>query len=302
MSIVIVGAHGYIGSKLLKRLSRTEEECFGLVRSNKNSDEYFIFRLLENEIETKIWTGNIEKLSEGLRQINAKQIINLAAELTKECSIESIRKLCRDNIEFNSILAFSAVEAKIKHFVYSSTYSTSIDGLTYSPQTFYAASKKASEDNLIFFAQSNNLKVTILQFYDVYGPHQPHKRIVNTMLEALVDNKKLHISSGEQEINLIHIEDLISAMELIMAEDFPHSKNNFEYFTIAGNEVVRIRDLPLIISKALGINWEEKQIIHDLPSRKNEIWKFRPMHKRLPNWEPHITMEIGIRSLMWDKP
>jgi len=301
LSIVIVGAHGYIGKKLLMRLSLEEKECFGLVRSKRNADQYYIFSIFENKIETKIWTGSIEKLSEGLRFINAKKIINLAAELTKKHSIESIRKLCRDNIEFNSILAYSAVEAKIKHFVYASTYSTSIDGITYSPQTLYAASKKASEDILTFFAQSYDLNVTILQFYDVYGPHQPHKRIINLILEALVENKILHMSSGQQEINLIYIEDLMSAIEMLMTKDFPHTKNNFEHFTIAGNEVVQVRDLPNIISNALGIQWEKNQIVYDLPSRENEIWKFKPMYERLPNWEPRITIETGVRLLMGSK-
>lgn len=301
MSIVIVGAHGYIGKKLLKHLYQKGQECFGLVRSNRNSDQYYIFRLFENEIESKIWTGSIEKLSEGLRFINTEKIINLAAELTKEYSLESIKKLCRDNIEFNSILAYSAVEAKIKHFVYASTYSTSIDRITYWPQTFYAASKKASEDALTFFAQSYNLKVTILQFYDVYGSHQPHKRLVNLILEALVENKKLHMSTGEQEINLIHIEDLISATEILMVEDFLPTKNNLEYFTIAGNEVVQVRELPNMIANALGIHLKENQIIYDLPTRKNEILTFKPMYKRLPNWEPRITIETGVRSLISDK-
>ena len=117
----------------------------------------------------------------------------------------------------------------------------------------------------------------------------------------LVENKKLHMTSGEQEINLIHIEDLVCAIELLIVKESPPTKDNFNYFTIAGNEVVQVRDLPYLISNALGMHWGKKQIIYDLPSRENEIWYFKPMYNRLPNWEPRITIETGIRTLVWDK-
>jgi len=240
MSYLIAGSKGYVGKILYNKLIEKEGEVFGLFRDKTEN----IYSITKNDLvngELVIWQGDLSRIGAGLRLTNPKFIVNLTASINKILSFESIRDLCRNNIEFNSILANFACELKTERYVFISTYSTSIDGLTYSPQTFYAATKKAAEDTLVFFAQSKSLNVSILHVYDIYGPDQPHRRFLSEMIDALLRNKQFHMSIGNQELNLIHVSDVISAIIRTLDQPIMLTKENPQHYTLSGDEIIKVR-------------------------------------------------------------
>jgi nucleoside-diphosphate-sugar epimerase len=295
MSTLILGSKGYIGKKLLSRLHLKQQIVFGLFRDDNS---FYLSQIDSNQLETIVWSGQFNDLEKVLQRLNITKIINLAGSTLKETNFESISRLCKDNIEFTAQMGFMATRLKVKHFVYASTYSTSINGEYYSPQTFYAASKKAAEDTLIFFSQSMNLKVTILNFYDVYGPHQPHKRIVNVILTALLEEKILEISLGDQEINLVYIEDVLDACELVLEDQELIMDTRWCHFTVAGSEIFKVKDLPNIIGEIARKKWSPNQVQKIVPFRHNEIWVYKPIHPIVPNFIPKVNIIDGISNLL----
>ena len=295
MSILILGSEGYIGKKLHSRLHLKQQIVFGLFR---DSNSFYLSQIDSNQLKTIVWTGQFNELENVLQRLNINKIINLAGSTLKETNLDSISRLCKDNIEFTAQMGFIATRLNVKHYIYASTYSTSINGEYYYPQTFYAASKKAAEDTLKFFSQSMNLKVTILNFYDVYGPHQPHKRIINIIIKALIENKTLEISLGDQEINLVYIEDALDACELVLKDQESNMYNQWCHYTVAGTEVFKVKDLPYIIGEIAGKNWSQNQVQNNVPVRHNEIWEYKPVHPMVPNFIPKVNIVDGISNLL----
>jgi nucleoside-diphosphate-sugar epimerase len=297
MSVLIVGSKGYIGNLLFVHLRSKDKKVYGLSRVY-NSGEVYLLSEFIGDSESIIWSGGLEFLEGALERLKLTTIINLAGSTRKDLDFETITQLCRSNIEFNAKLAFFAVKLSIQNYIFVSTYSTSINGENYYPQTFYAATKKAAEDTLIYFSQTSQLKTTILTLYDVYGPNHPHKKIVDIILNSLLHGTKLELSPGSQEINLIHIADVLDALELVICEHELITKDNLNFYTLAGNQIYRVKDLPEVFSRIVNKNWVSGQISYNLPVRRNEILRFKPIHPRIPNWEPKITIEEGLKTLV----
>lgn len=295
MSILILGSKGYIGKKLHSRLHSKQQIVFGLSREGNN---FYLSQIDSNQLEIIVWSGQFNDLESVLQKLNISKIINLAGSTLKETNLNSISRLCKDNIEFTAQMGFIATQLKVKHYIYASTYSTSTNGEYYYPQTFYAASKKAAEDTLLFFSQSMNLKVTILNFYDVYGPHQPHKRIVNVIISALLEDKTLQISLGNQEINLVYIEDALDACELVLEDQELNTGTRWCHYTVAGTEVFKVRDLPNIIGEIARKKWSPNQVQKIVPDRHNEIWVYKPVHPIVPNFIPKVNFADGISNIL----
>lgn len=297
MSALIVGSKGYIGNLLLMKLKSKDKKVYGLSRVYTITEIYYLSEFIEDS-ESIIWSGSLENLLDALEGLELRSIINLAGSTLKDVSFDSISQLCRSNIEFNAKLALFAVKLNIPNYIFVSTYSTSINGENYFPQTFYSATKKAAEDTLMFFSQSLGLKTTILCLYDVYGPKHPHKKIVDIIINSLLHGTKLELSPGTQEINLIHIADVLDALEVVIYECELNINGSLNFFTIAGNQIFTVKELPEIFSRVLNKNWAPNQISFSLPARKNEIWKFKPIHPRVPNWDPKVTIEEGLKTLV----
>ena len=138
MSILILGSEGYIGKKLHSRLHLKQQIVFGLFR---DSNSFYLSQIDSNQLKTIVWTGQFNELENVLQRLNINKIINLAGSTLKETNLDSISRLCKDNIEFTAQMGFIATRLNVKHYIYASTYSTSINGEYYYPQTFYAASK-----------------------------------------------------------------------------------------------------------------------------------------------------------------
>jgi nucleoside-diphosphate-sugar epimerase len=168
----------------------------------------------------------------------------------------------------------------------------------YSPQTFYAASKKASEDLLSFFSQANNLSITILYLYDVYGPKQPHKRFLNLFINAIKSGEDFHMSQGAQEVNFIHMKDVIDGILYSILNKLPKNFENIAKYSLHSNETFKLAELPSLITAALEFENLPIAVIKDLPYREREIFSFKPKYPLPPGWNSKIQFRDGIRDLI----
>ena len=61
--------------------------------------------------------------------------------------------------------------------------------------------------------------------------------------------------------------------------------------------MIQVKNLPLIVSEALRIDWKLNQLVFDLPARVNEIMKFNALYPKLPGWQSKISLLEGIRNI-----
>jgi len=114
-----------------------------------------------------------------------------------------------------------------------------------------------------------------------------------------IENKKeLDMSAGEQLIDMIYIDDVISAyismINLLEKDDRFTYKG--KYFAVSSGNPIKLKELACIFEEVTGkklkINWGKK------PYRDREIMIPWNKGEKIPNWEPIIDIREGIKRIL----
>ena len=285
MRVLISGGTGYVGSHLLPLLEESGHAVAILVRKSTPVAHP----------KTAIIHSDISSLAAFCVDWRPDAVVHLAADVTKGAEISQIDGLAAANIVLPLHMAAAANASGAKWFINVTTFSTSSDTMDYHPQTLYAATKRACEDLLTYYHQSEAIKICNLVFYDVYGPRQPHARFLNDVISAVMDGTSLSMSKGEQDICFLHVLDAVNAILYCLRERDSLSALSNNTFCVCGPEVFRLRTVPERVAKILNRPYPAVQ--YDRPYRKNEIMRFSPRHELLSGWKPHFDFEAGIKSI-----
>jgi nucleoside-diphosphate-sugar epimerase len=289
--LLISGSNGFVGSELIPIALNFGSEVFSIRRHKQG------YLLKDHNKKNENADFIISTLEEISLVINSQTcVINLAACVSKLDEIENLKELISANLEFSSVLAKIACEENAKKFIQISTYSDSTDGETYSPQTFYAATKKANEDLLTYFHQNYLTDIIFLHFYDIYGSNQPHKRFLPLLIRAILSGENFQMSQGEQEVNFLHVKDACEA--IVSAASMDSVKTSIPaHYAVYGPETFTLKKLPKLAATILGKELNDKKILMNLPYRKNEIMHFHPAHAPLPDWSARIRLNEGLKAM-----
>ena len=271
--VLVFGAQGYIGRVITRLLAGTQElEPVQLFRKGAK-------HLAQIGAKVEAF-DSFEALGEYLRS-NSKPIaaVNAAALTSKEDSHLAIQSLVDSNVALSAHIARICVDIGVDRLVHFGTFSTSIDGINPSPQTFYAATKSASYEVLRYFSSSGMLKVVILEPFDIYAADHPHGKIISTLVEALINGRKLELSKGEQELAPIHALDVATAaIEAITLE----ISGQLSIWSLPGPDVLTLRQLATEIAIALEKESNLNLLSFANPYRSNEIMKVAPRFAVFP--------------------
>lgn len=284
MRILITGGTGYVGGHLIDVLLEQQDQIISLTRKpSKNA-----------KIDYYQYNGDIDKLNDIFNNFKPEGVIHLAADINKTVCQKTIDNMVDTNIRLISHLLELSKLHNIKRFINISTYSLSIDGETYSPQTFYAATKKAAEDLCEYYAMCKYFQVISLNLYDVYGPNQPHARFLNSLIQSIENGATFSMSKGEQEICLIYVDEVVSGIVHCLKDLIV--ENYHEHFSLYGKEVFKLKQLPDLIAGML--QRKKIPVIYDKPYRPFEVMKFKPLHALPYGWQSSVRLSDKIHCLL----
>ena len=89
------------------------------------------------------------------------------------------------------------------------------------PDLIYSMSKKACEDICNSYVKNYGMDITMMRFFNVYGPHQDFRRkqppLMGYIVKCLLSDKKpTFYSDGHQSRDYIYIDDLCRLMHMIV--------------------------------------------------------------------------------------
>lgn len=240
--------------------------------------------------------GDIRSLDFFPESNNYQVVVNAAGDVRKSSSPMDASNLVFANSALPALVASHFVdrESRILHI---GTFSHKSDVRPYDPQTLYAATKFSGERYLEFFSNSSSLSSTILHTYDIYGPRQPHNRLIPYIVNKLMTGQNLHLTRGEQEIAPIHIQDVAKTILSLALEEERPTPGSFLEFDLYGPNVVKVKDVPQLATKALGLKNTKSRVHFDVPYSGREIFNFSPCHKLPPVPFDFTTLDFGIRTL-----
>ncbi len=282
MKILITGGTGFLGSKLAENFSREKHEIGVITRTNQKSN-YKTFTLKEN----------FENISEILKEFRPEIVYHLATKYNNDEKSEDIKDMVRVNIEYPSLLLNAMDEVGCKLFINSSTFWKNYDSPLYNPVNFYAATKQAFEDICQYYSKAKGFRILNYIMFDNYGDDDKRLKFLNQLKHNIEKKTVLDITAGNQEILLVHTDDVISAYKIGSNILFNSDEGLFQTYTIGEKKnILKVKDLIYIIEKILGIsgfvNLGKKEY------RKREVFKIYIEEKLLKGWKQSISIEEGL--------
>lgn len=280
MTLLVMGASGFLGAALVSHFQALDEEVVQL--SFRPSDR----------------TGFLSQLKSTIKKHRPRGIINAGASQNAEDSPAALEDLIFSNVFLPAVLAKyicdNSLDACLINF--GTSWQIGEDGVS-APFNAYAASKSAAEPFLDHFAL-DGLRVATLRLYDTYGPNDARNKVVNLIVDAMIGKHQLPMSSGEQVIDLIHIDDAVAAVETVLNLLWKEQTGVHKVYAVRSGETVTLRDIVTLLKKAAGIEDADFIKFGVYPYRSRERFELYAGTHDVPGWSPRISLETGLAQML----
>ena len=325
MKIFITGSSGFIGFHLAKKLLDKGFKVCGYDSMNSYYDtklkksrlnilkKYKNFRFVKNNIENyKILKGIIIKFK-------PKIIIHLAAQAGVRYSLKNPDAYLQSNIigTFNIIKIANII--KTKHLIIGS--SSSVYGAnkkfpfqeidkTDHQISFYAATKKSTENLSHSYSSLWKLPITVLRFFTVYGPWGRPDMAYFKFTKKILNGKKIDIyNKGKMYRDYTYIDDIIDGIfKLINKVPKLNSKKKikndslsrvapFRILNIGNTKKIYLLDFINTLEKELGKKIKKNY----MPMQKGDVHSTlsdTSLLKKITGYNPKTKYQIGIKKFI----
>lgn len=291
-TILVTGGNGFIGKKLIESLL----ENYLVVVFAKNP----IQTSFENHDNFKFEKGDIID-SNHTNQIISKYTPSIVIHLASLTGISKCENQPFDSFLTNVFGTFNVIQGCIKNnskLIFLSSrevYGDTRGELTKEddrkiPNNVYGLTKLEAENLILWAHKKFNLNYTILRPTNIYGPGGD-KYGVQVIIQKLLHNETIFVMGGEQKMNFIFIEDIISAISECIS-----NKNSInQIFNLGSNENLSINELINLLEKISG----KYPILEFTNIRKGETMNFKPSINKINmilGWKPFTNLSDGLIS------
>ena len=249
---------------------------------------------------------NKKKLTKIISKINPNFIIHLAtySNYRKQTDVEEMIDI---NIKgtLNLLLASKNIDYKLflnngSSSEYGIKNKPMNEGDYLEPISFYAVTKASATLLCQVFAKEYKKPIVTLRPFSVYGPYEEESRFVPTVIKAILKNKPIRLTPGNQRRDFIYIQDVVD----IYTKTLSYGKK------LSGQ----------ILNMGTGIEYTNDEVVQTLfkvTGKKVKIEKgafpkrlWDTSHwvadisktKKLLNWKPKFTLEDGLKKTYeWNK-
>lgn len=152
---------------------------------------------------------------------------------------------------------------------------------------FYSASKQAGQDLLEHFAL-RGLKVLQVIMFDTYGEDDTRRKLLKILQDACSRDEEIGTTHGDQEIDLVHIDDVCAGVEAAIRElDTWDASQGVLVRGLGSGAPIRVKDLITRVGAQAGKPLRAK--IGDRNYRPREVMKVYRNYQRPAGWSPKRT-------------
>ncbi len=275
---LVTGATGFVGSNLVKGLVREGWHVSIIVRS---SSSLKMLSGIEDKIDAYKVTAS-DNMVDIVDSAKPDVVFHIASMVINEHKSDEIPALINSNITLGTELLEAMTIHGIKYFVNTSTYWEHYENKEYNPVNLYAATKRAFQDMMQFYIEAKGIKAITLKLFDPYGSNDPRLKLLNLLIRVAETGDSLAMSPGDQEIDLVHIDDVVQAY-LIAAQRLLEGKvQGNEVYGVGSGEPISLKELVGIIEKktgkSLNIDWGARAY------REREVMEVYSDLAVLPDW------------------
>ena len=308
--ILIVGAGGFIGGHLVKRLL---DDGNSIVATDIKPREYWFqeFDTVKNNYSMDMKDiNNCRKVTK-----NIDYVFNMACNMGGMGFIENNKAECMQSVLINTNLLIACKEDGIKKYFFSSSacaYNTAkqknvfIEGLKEDdaypadPEDGYGWEKLFSERMCRHFMEDYGIQVRVARYHNIYGPYGTYDggrekapaALCRKIIKAKKDNKnKIEVwGDGKQTRSFLYIDDCVEGTLRLFESDYSEPIN------IGSDEQVSINQMIKIIEDISGIKKMEKVYQLDKPKGVRGRSSNNDLAKKVLNWSYKIKLKDGLKK------
>ena len=294
VKILITGAAGFIGANLTRKLIKTGNEINILIKEASNL--WRINDIVSNCNVHKIDLKKVEDVRNVVKKINPELVYHCAGH-----GIYPSQKNSAEIFSTNILGTFNLLNAlnennNLHRLVNLGSF---FEYLT-NPTDPYTISKITQTKLAEHFFKEKKLPIITLRLFTPYGKFDSPGRLICDLMIALIRNKPLEIFSKYTKRDFIHIDDVITALEI--ASQQPDITG--EIIDIGTGNEISVEEIVSMSNQLsdseLVINWNDtKQREVDILAEN--IFLGRQQTQKL-NWNPSTSLEDGLqRTIEWYK-
>ena len=308
--ILVVGAGGFIGGHLVKRLLRDGN----LIKAVDIKPKEFWFQEFENvenhfSLDMKD-IGNCRKVTK-----NIDYVFNMACNMGGMGFIENNKAECMQSVLINTNLLISCKEDSVKRYFFSSSacaynktkqQNVFIEGLKEDdaypadPEDGYGWEKLFSERMCRHFMEDYGLDVRIARYHNIYGPYGTYdggrEKAPAALCRKVIyakknkENKIEVWGDGNQTRSFLFIDDCIEGTLRLFESDYHEPVN------IGSDEQVSINQMIDLIEDISQIKKLNRDYQLEKPKGVRGRSSNNDLVKKVLNWSFKVKLKDGLKK------
>ena len=276
----VTGATGFVGSHLVRALLKADWKVSVVARPSSNLD---VLAAVRDDITVYEYSGEIQSLTDAISICKPDVVIHVASLFLSEHQPDQIDALIESNILFGNHLLEAMVASDVKNFINTSTSWEHYENKDYSPVNFYAATKRAFQDIMQFYIEAKGIQAITLKLFDTYGSDDPRPKLMNLLKRITETGEVLSMSPGEQEIDLVHIDDVVQAYLIAAQRLLEGQVQGNEIYGVGSGKPISLKELVALIEEKTGrkmnVAWGGRKY------RNREVMNVWEGYSKLPLWD-----------------
>ena len=323
--LFITGSSGFIGFHVAKRYLDKGFKVYGFDSMNNYYDVKLkrsrlnILKRYKNFSFTKGNLENQKKLNSSINKFKPSIIIHLAAQAGVRYSIENPKIYLNSNIIGTFNVIECAKKLNIKHLIIGS--SSSVYGAnkkfpfqeidkTDRQISFYAATKKSTENIAHSYSSLWKIPITVLRFFTVYGPWGRPDMAYFKFTKNILRGKKIDVyNKGKMYRDYTYIDDIVDGI-VKLTNKIPKLNSSKKYKNDSISHVAPIRTLNIGNTKkvllsdfisAIEKSLNKKAIKRFLPMQKGDVYSTlsdSSLLRRITGYNPKTKYKDGIKKFL----
>ena len=308
MKFLVTGGAGFIGSNFLHYMTdKYPEDYFVCLDALTYAGNYENIKELENKNNYKFVKGDIkdiELVDKLFATENFDYVVHFAAESHVDNSIKNPNLFAETNIIGTMVLLNAAKKYGIKRYHQVSTDEVYGDlpldrpDLLFTEKTPihtsspYSASKAGADLQVLAYARTFGLPVTISRCSNNYGAYQFPEKLIPVVISKALNNEPIPVyGKGENVRDWIHVHDHNVGVDMIVR----HGRNG-EIYNLGGHAERTNLEVVKTILKQLGKPESLITFVTDRPGHDRRYAIDSTKVEKELGWDRTYTFEEGIKE------
>ena len=292
MRVLVTGATGFVGGRLVKRLLDERHEVHVVVRPSTDLNAFGedLHRLVIHR-----HSATTKSMIQIIESAYPDAVIHVASLFLGEHKSENVDDLIRSNVLLSTQLTEAMAVNGVSLLINVGTSWQHFEDADYNPVNLYAATKQAFRSILSFYVETGNLKVINLELFDTFGPDDQRGKLFALLDQLRKSGESLAMSPGEQQIDPIYIDDVSEAFVVALNRLRTGQVESEETYSVRSDNPVQLRELAMVYEEVTGatlnIEWGGR------PYRAREVMQPWSRGETLPGWSTKISLREGIEKV-----